>query len=556
MKKLMTTLSAVAVAFGLYASGPLDTGTSFEGIEIPEGESSVTLDINDDTGELDPAGAGYTFWVSNENATLTVVDCTGTGYGIDRPDQFAETNQNRYLNVKTTLGNPVTRKVSATGSGTEVGSDGYYFDSLVRFTAFDSDPTALFADDNGRTVITNGGKIAIWLKENLDPVTDLPTSTNLMITAGYLVNGSVVATNYECIVVGENVNINDGGWHRVTVKAIDNIYDTTPSVPGFIVFVDKKYVASLDASTKGIDRTQLNSFYAGFYEAQALFPSAVQSGADKSTITAVDFDGQGDVDDLVFTVSEPYFMKDVKVECFTVELGEGVESVTLATYNASEQQIVKGCGTFTSDLTLVYEPDMYMFVTGVNYADGYDAAGVATNGYVEVDADSDKYMPQEGNTGIKINAKRLGATIISYDRTFTNTYETVAEAIADVEAGKVPGHAATITLSATVTDGIALNDSLANVTIDLAGNDITNVTGTAAIYLGAGSLTITNSTENIGHVVGNGVEYADEAVSAAVGTTLAITEGIYDGAVYHEGEGSAQFTITGGIFDKVANDNY
>ena len=130
MKKLMTTVSAVALALGLYAT---DTGTSFEGL------SAGAYDITATTGELSAQEAGTSYWVTNGTETLTVVAGTSTDVNSERPDKYKNAAQQKYLSIKTTLGNPVTRNVSVGGAGTAIGS-GFYFDSLVKFTAFDGDP--------------------------------------------------------------------------------------------------------------------------------------------------------------------------------------------------------------------------------------------------------------------------------------------------------------------------------------------------------------------------------------------------------------------------------
>ena len=136
MKKLMTTLSAVAVAFGLYAAGPSDTGTSFEG--LPGDADGIAYDIYAEGGDDRGGGeltyvSGETYWVTNATSTLKVKEGSS---GTDvRPDQFLKARQQRYLDIKTTLGNPVSRKVYTSGEGATIGSDVNYFDSLVKFTA-------------------------------------------------------------------------------------------------------------------------------------------------------------------------------------------------------------------------------------------------------------------------------------------------------------------------------------------------------------------------------------------------------------------------------------
>ena len=133
MKKLMTTMLAVAVGVGLHTAGMADTGTSFEGLEAGD------YNINATTGELSAQEAGQTYWVTNgTDQTLTVSSGTSVIAEYEypgtpsRPQQYIDngSSQAKYLSIKTTLGNPVTRNVSVGGTGTSIGA-GFYFDSLV-----------------------------------------------------------------------------------------------------------------------------------------------------------------------------------------------------------------------------------------------------------------------------------------------------------------------------------------------------------------------------------------------------------------------------------------
>ena len=233
MKKLITTMSAVAVALSLSAAGTLPTGTSFEGLT-----ADTAYDPTTNTGELSAQGSGVSYW-SYTTATdaVKVVASTAPGNPADRPTAYVSASQDNCLSIKTTLGNPISRYVNADKSAQSIGN-GIYFDSFVKFTAFDGDAPALSSD----------GKLAIWLKEEIpDNATDA-TATNLWITAGFLDGNNVVTTNYECSVAS-GVDLNDGGWHRVTVKALETIYKNA-STPGFVVFVDQAAVTS--AASKGI----------------------------------------------------------------------------------------------------------------------------------------------------------------------------------------------------------------------------------------------------------------------------------------------------------------
>ena len=524
MKKLMTTMLAVAAGVGLHAADMADTGTSFEGLT-----GDAPYDIYASTGELSAQEAGQTYWVTNGTETLNVVAGTSVQAEYDhpglpsRPDRYIEnaSSQANYLSIKTTLGNPVTRNVSVGGAGTSIGN-GFYFDSLVKFTAFEGE----------QTVDLQGGKLAIWLQENLDDGTQEPVSTNLVVTAGFLDGlGGVVTTNYPCSVTG--VDFNDGGWHRVTVKAISSIYNGD-TVPGFVVYVDGAYAKSTAA--KGIDTSALTDNAYAFNSDGALFPSADQSSGAISTISAVAFDGQGDVDDLVFTATAPDFAKDN--EFFTIELGANVESLTYS---------MLGMGlsvTITETTRIQYTAGMGVTVTGVTYANGYMSDGISTSASVTLN--EGYYYPGAAEQSITANAKVAGATLNG------EPVESLAAAVATINAAGTGDF--TIVLAADATGDIVLNDGEnadASVVIDLAGNDITSDgQGSAAILVIAGSLQITNSTVAVGHVV------ADAEVGIALASTggdVWISGGAYDGAVVLAGVADE---ITAGQFAIAFNYDY
>ena len=259
-------MSAVAVAMSLsataWADGP--TGTSFEGLTTGD------YDITATTGEL-AAQASGSYWETNETATLTVKayqqgEQVPDSQGVARPAVYENATQANYLSVKTTLGHPVSRYVNADGATASM-EGGIYFDSFVKFTAFDGDQTV---DMSG------GKKLAIWLNADEDSATP---STNLVVTAGYLMPDSeegVVSTNYNCQITG-SVNFNDGGWHRVTVKALETIY-SGDTAPGFVVFIDGEKVVC--GAEKGIDGS-LTANAAAFNAEGSLFPSACQMGGHR-----------------------------------------------------------------------------------------------------------------------------------------------------------------------------------------------------------------------------------------------------------------------------------
>ena len=544
MKKLMTTLSAIAVAIGLQAVGVAETGTSFEGL------SAGDYEITNQEGELSPQ-LGGTYWVTNGTQVLKVVN----GLSLEdyfpsgipqRPDIYMDnsSSQTNYLSIKTTLGSPAIRNLNADGTAADIGS-GYYFDSLVKFTAFD-------VENEASAVVTNNGKLAIWLKEVLveQDGEERPTATNLIVTAGFIdedePNGyRAVPMNYSCKVSGDTAGtyLCDGAWHRVTVRAINSIYKSGQTVtPGFAVFIDGNLVTCRNQA-KGIDSTKLDPKLAAFDAVGAVFPSADQYTGKKAKIESVSFDGQGDVDDLVFTTTAPSFAEDKDV--FTVALGEGVASASFVDGNGNEWSNV-------DSTTLVdWEAGLKIRVTSITAADGYTVFGYDADDYKDVIIDPDNLIDEDEGFWYKTTAAGQIITLTAKPATIkvgSEWFETLSDAFGYVN-DQVAGGDFTVELTAVATDGFVLNNANATVTLDLAGNDITNATKSAAVVLQSGSLLITNSTpETVGHVVA--MTEGGDAVLAS-GGELAIAGGKYDGFVFYDYVGVPPFEITDGEFAAV-----
>ena len=503
-------MAAVASAIGLYAadSGAL-SGTSFEGLNDGDG-----LNITDPTGELTLTGG---FWRTNGTDTLTIKAGTSVVEGSEnRSKAFEPEYENtRYMSIKTeSPTNSISRYVNVGGGATNINdgaATGLYFDSFVKFTAFDGDPQVNLGDN---------GKLAIWLKEEGE-AEEGTLKTNLVITAGYLdsnLQAGAVVTNYNCAVV-RGVNFNDGGWHRVTVKAIDSIYNNVGgTTPGFVVFIDRNYVYCTDDTTMGISGS-LKGTASKWNGVKALFPSACQDGADKDSISAVDFAGQGDVDELVFTRTAPFDDAE-DVGLFTIELGEGVAKVTFTTNGVSEEI------TSNKSLTL----DNAWTTGGITITATYDDGYVADTWDGLSPESGNLFKPDTDGQYVQVRAKLAGATVNGVG------YETLADAIAYVnDATKCPAGSGTYTI--TMAENASGNVDITNAGItnilDLAGNTFTGTaTDAAAIYVTAGALIITDSSQGKTGVVQSAVDDGAlvDAVSYDAGT-VTIQYGKFNGKV-------------------------
>lgn len=194
-----------------------------------------------------------------------------------------------------------------------------YVDTLVQFTvtpATDTTVTPSAAD-----------KLMIYLKETVtgenEDGTQI-TSTNLAVTAGYLkANISSAAKVY----TAQNVSVKPGEWYRLTVEAIPamTVNGRDAEQLGLVLFKIKINNTICIFDSMPCEQTAMNSFgtfaQAAFTKQVVLSLQASSSGANtKNQLQAVGFAGEGLVDDLVITTTDPA----ANVVNFTLVTGEGV----------------------------------------------------------------------------------------------------------------------------------------------------------------------------------------------------------------------------------------
>lgn len=520
MKKLMTTLSAVALAFGLRAA-EADTGTSFEGM------AAGPLDTASMTGELVAGEEGTSYWSgTNENCEATVKEGTSRGRETEgvTPSQFDSHEQARYLEVKTTFGNPLTRKAKTAGGIELVNTtDSHYIDSLVKFTIFDAEP-----EFNKEAY--EGAKLMVWLQELTDE-DDNPTATNLFIRAGY-VGGA--AKTYNCGGFAGDPT----AWHRVTVKAIPNIYrGDSQIVPGFVVFIDNMAWGSLDMD-RGIDAGKVADAYGQFLQGTTLFPSMDQTSDKNQTLQGLSFDGQGSVDDIVFTATVPFAAaQDDALEYVTLAWDSHVTGLKYQA-NGGEFKTLTGDALNIGSVKIAYQKGstVELSVTDITYAEGYMGVAKLTT---------------------TLGGDTLSASIVSSKAAakFGDTsYATAAEAFAAAAAATAPG---TIKLFENyvvvgdVSDIIFANT--AEITVDLAGKTLTG----NILINGARVIIVDSADTGAGKVDGYVGPYAEDDIGKP--GKLEIQGGKYlaadaDGTAINTLDEITAYATPGKIFELV--DNY
>lgn len=279
MKKLMTMLAAVGLSFGLFAETTFPNGTSFE--SNTAGDNTVEL--------LNAKESGAT-WVASADAsaTLTVTDYIAAGQTpitaeAKRPAQFAMATQNNFLEIKSAFDKPFVRTLE---TALTKGDAGYYIDTLVRFT---------LADDTIE-VSDASAKLAVYVKA-IDAEGNEDGQTNLVVVANKVdAQGQKTVTHFDCVC---DADVADGKWHRLTIKAIDDITNGD-DVPGFVVFVDNEIVSS---KTETPIASAVKDEVSVWANNKQLFCSLYPSSA---TITGLAIAGQGGIDDISFTQDVPF----------------------------------------------------------------------------------------------------------------------------------------------------------------------------------------------------------------------------------------------------------
>lgn len=295
MKKLVLVIFMISIGLIVRAEGGADT--SFEEVAI---------------GELPIAKDSY--WSTNgvEGSVFEVFDAMATnGFEsyetVSRPEKYASLPSNtKALSINST--GPIFRKVDSA----EVDASGkpaislkespLYFDSIVQFETDYVSPDVSWRSD----IQEYTDKIIVWLYASPSNVCvetpglfgETVPFTNLVITAGkYLnpgYNNVVSPTNYLT-----NIEVKPNEWHRLTIKAINNIAtnDNEQHTPGFEIWLDE---VKVEATLDYVNRDPSNMI--------TTFPSiATRDFTGDNNITGVAFDGVGAVDDIVFTFDRPAF---------------------------------------------------------------------------------------------------------------------------------------------------------------------------------------------------------------------------------------------------------
>ena len=499
MKKLLITAIATAgMAFGLRAAdaGYL-AGTDFEDGNVPS--------------------TGWT--IPDDDPNQSLVNTANTdAYSGNVPTQWTDSNHDKFLAVKTTFGKPISLDLATA----QAMSDGAYFDSLVKMTVCDEAPAAdTYA----------GAKIMVWAQENTDG-----TATSLWVRASAPDGSGWKSQDFQCAGKFDKAD----AWHRLTIKAIPDIFKAASAfdyVPGFVVYVDGEAIQCMGAQLTSSD---LNDNAAKFNEFGQLFVSLDQTSENKTTISAVAFDGQGSLDDVTLTSAAPSFAKDY--EFFTIDLGANVTGFNWA--------ITEGeSGSATASLQLPYAANMVVTISNVTCADGYMFKNLTAD--VSEMVDGNTFTVTAPNLHGMINAQAVGVTV--GDQKFANLADAF-EYLNTTATGDVVMELKAALASGELAEAITIdNANLTSVKIDLAGKTI-SCDEDAYVITTAVPLWITDSSEEKTGKIActfEGESTSETGCGALYATApVTIDAGIFDGDVLLGAEDQDK-TISGGSFKDI-----
>ena len=488
MKKLMIALASVATAFGLYAAD--DGFVSGAGFDTTDTEGYTWLK---DGGFV----SGY--WANTEKASIVADEYT---YGGEHPAQFAGDKDrafDQYLKIEATPfgATPVKVSIKQSDDGQRLG-DGFYYDSLVNFTACDEDPVFTaegYAD----------AKIFVYPRQNDSE--DEEKGVNYYVAA-LGADGNAVAYKTSTTFAE--------GWHRVTVKMIKSVLKGVDTDVGFVVFVDGQALDCMDAQAafSGTEQANLTPAAKKWFNLGQLFRSLAKTTDE---VKGVAYDGKGSVDEIAFTTTAPEFAADAQF----FQVGWDNESIESVSVNGTE---------------LTSNPQDVEFVAGSTYT------FVAKDGFKSV-TEGTAFVDLAPGAEYTLKADKIKATVVIDGAAVAEDFTDIDVAIAAINGAT---SSAILKLGDDVDHDLVFNAAI-DLVIDLAGKTIMADTANAIEIGAAATVLITNTTETVGVVDASGVTGGYAVYNSAGTVTLAA--GKYIGEISAD-----DYTICqGGLFSKEGN---
>ncbi len=426
--------------------------------------ANYKIDVQcDDSGQ----GSDVRFWQSDYKEQTAIVGAyLGTGdsyvYKPDEPKLVEDGPGNKYVLMESSI-NPLYRtSVNNIGflpshQDAPAISNGIIIDTLMEFSAIDGLETPT---DFERA------KILVWLG------TDGGADTNLYVTAGSIGESDRDISRVDFKL---DIAIEPDSWHRLTVRAIDNIITDEPAVVGFEIFIDGDQVPVACAESSANDyaeafnyylKGKLNATAKDLYAQKRLFPSLIAAGTDDANvIAAAGFNGVGKIDDLsiVDYASAPAFAQS---GVWTLKWTEGVTGFKL---NGEAVSVEGGAGA--KEIAFTGASDRAE-ITEVTYNEAvYEAGTWTTEGGATLDNDTFTITAANAVCTIVVNPKAAPRFKVG-----DNTYSLLSEVFADLGSEPITIELAddfSTALETSMEEGYLIGSEMPAITLDLKGHTIT-----------------------------------------------------------------------------------
>lgn len=383
LKFMLAVATAVGLASAAQATQYTGASTGFE--KLSQGDPVKTGVMDNLVGENDKSSYFCYAGENEDDNESEIVKAENQG-SVTRPKGVAKftgadaTSRANALQVSTGT-DPLLRTIKPIAGKNpqpaETFEVNHYVDTLVQFTVTPATDTVTPSADD---------KLMIYLKETVtgenDDGTQI-TSTNLVVKAGFLKTDYTVEPKEFPLVVNDGVE--PGVWYRLTIEAIPDVLEdfATGSIGFQIRLNGSEPLQTGDGTYEENPEIEGNEdFVAVIAENEkvgtgivdgAVFLSLLTGAADTSALQAVGFAGEGYVDDLVITTTDP----SANVFNFTLSLDANVTAIDYTIggqlYSQNDkvvEDVVEGA---------VIE------ITSVTYATGYEYDTYITTGLTDVE---------------------------------------------------------------------------------------------------------------------------------------------------------------------------
>lgn len=475
LKSMLAVATAVGLATAVQAVQDKYVSTGFE--KLDQGDP-VTTGVKDNSN-----GDSYFYFAgsNDDDNESTIVAFEDNGSPVARPkgvsrftdaDSTARTNALQVSTgtdplLRTFLPAPISNSGTLSQSPIE---EVTYIDTLVQFTVTPSTDNVTPGEDD---------KLMIYLKEsivsnNTDVASDgtdaesgepasTPPVTNLVVLAGF--HGAEGVVSYEYNVMNPGLSVVPGKWYRLTVKVIPDVTlyvdeetkeyaHADLSHVGFSVYIDgiqcvfDKMIYDETIETEDapgylyIDSVYNSEANGAQIDNKAILLSLLAENgkslndSNQPVLYAVGFAGEGMVDDLVYTTSDPF----ASTVDFTLAFGAD------NTISSVEYTVGETVGTIQNRTFEDVVVGSLVEIKDIGFADGYEfdkftLAGVTqeattTDGSVATFKINDDAT---GNVSLTIVAKEKAATYPTYvdtnDTTSASKYVAWLEDVSGIAAG-------------------------------------------------------------------------------------------------------------------------